>query len=103
MAPLLIGAPFVLVAVLGVWMVRWQFRRADRMLKKWARENGHRILKKQRANIGDGPTGARQSSKAVKYRVTLADASGQTKRALITLGSRSSGTLSNEVGVEWLG
>ena len=101
-ANLLIAAPLVIAAIFGVWLVRWQFRCSDQMLETWAREQGYTILKKQRANIGDGPMGTRQASRAVKYRVALTDQAGQTRRALVTLGSRSSGILAQEIAVEWL-
>ena len=97
----LAALPIIGVAIFGAWMVRWQFAKADRMLDNWARENGYTISKKRSANVGDGPMGARQATHAVKYRVTVADQAGHKRSGIIRLGSLQSGTLSDEVSMEW--
>lgn len=96
-----ITLPFVAVLFFGWWMLHWQFRRADELLETWAKDNKLRVVEKKLANFGDGPTGTRQSSKKVKYRITVADEQGQQKRGVISVGSKTIGALGNEVTVEW--
>lgn len=92
---------FVAFIVFAFWLVRWQFNRADRLLENWASKNEYRILEKRNANIGDGPTGTRQSSSQVKYRIVIVDRSNQRKSGMAIVGSKNTGTLSDEVIVNW--
>lgn len=98
---LLIVAPFVAVLFFGRWMLRWQWRRADELLETWAKNHQYRIVEKRHANVGDGPAGTRQSSKRVKYKITVTDAQGQRKHGLISIGSVAMGTLHDDIAVEW--
>ena len=92
---------FAVVIIFAVWLIRWQFRKADRSLENWANENKCRILEKLPANFGDGPTGTRQSSSQVKYRIIVVDENDVRKSGLATIGSKNLGTLSDEVVVSW--
>lgn len=92
---------FAAFIIFAFWLVRWQFNRADRLLENWASENEYRILEKRDANFGDGPTGTRQSSSQVKYRIVVADGNNQRRSGLAVVGSKSAGTLSDEVTVNW--
>lgn len=71
------------------------------MLEKWATENNYQIVDKQNANFGDGPLGRRGSGTYVKYRIIVKDSGGMTKTGVITLGSKETGVLSNEIKVDW--
>lgn len=92
---------FAAFIIFGVWLMRWQFNKADELLKNWARKNKYQVLEKQHANFGDGPAGTRQSSAQVKYRVVVIDENGQRKSGLIIVGSKNLGTLSDETAVTW--
>ena len=98
---ILIAALFAGFLIFAFWLVRWQFNRADRLLESWAGENKYRILEKQNANFGDGPTGTRQSSSQVKYRIVVIDENNRKKSGLAIIGSKNWGTLSDEVTVRW--
>lgn len=92
---------FAAFIIFAVWLMRWQFNKADRLLENWARENKYRILEKRNANFGDGPAGTRQASSQVKYRIAVVDENNQRKSGLATIGSKNLGTLSDEVMVDW--
>lgn len=94
---LLFGA----VLLFGWWMWTQQFSEADKMLEKWATENNYQIVDKQNANVGDGPMGRRGSGTYVKYKITVKDSSGAVKTGIITLGSKGTGVLSDEVNIDW--
>ncbi len=100
---LFLAALFGGTLAFGVWLVRWQFRRADELLEAWAARNGYRITHKQPANIGDGPMGTRQASKQVRFRITAIDVQGTARRGLAVIGNRATGTMADEVIVEWEG
>jgi hypothetical protein len=60
------------------------------------------VLEKTPANpFGTGPKAARASNKQVMYQVTVVDAVGNERRALIKIGSQAQGVLSNDLVVEW--
>jgi hypothetical protein len=101
-ALLFIGATlFIVVFGFGIWMYRWQYRTADAKLQRWARERHYKVVDKEGANpLGTGPL-ARSGNKQVMYRVTVEDAEGVRKRALITIGGRTMGVLSDELSVTW--
>lgn len=83
------------------WMVRWQFARADERLHEWAAKQHYQVLDKERANtMGTGPM-TRSGNKQVMYRVTLSDANGAKRRALLKIGSKTMGVTSDELVVEW--
>jgi hypothetical protein len=85
----------------AIFTIRWQYRRADQLLEKWAQEHGAKVLDKQKANpLGTGPM-QRSGNKQVFYRVTMIDAAGASRVALFKLGSETSGTLSSDVSVNW--
>jgi hypothetical protein len=99
---LIITLPFVLIFALFVWLVRWQYARADALLDQWVEQNQYHVLKKEEITpAGTGPRGNRYGVKQVVYRVLVSDAAGQKKTARITLGSRQAGIISDEVRVEW--
>jgi hypothetical protein len=90
------------LAWFGFWMFGWQYRKAEAGLQAWARRHHYQVVAKELANpIGTGPKAARASNKQVMYRVTVSDASGVQRRALLKIGSESMGVLSNELVVEW--
>lgn len=92
---------FVVVVGSGIWMYRWQYRKADEKLQRWAQRLNYRIVHKQGANpLGTGPL-ARSGNKQVMYRVTIEDADGVRKRALISIGGRMTGVLSDDFNVKW--
>lgn len=99
---LMVGAAlFSLVLGSGIWMYRWQYRAADAKLQHWAQRLNFRIVAKEGANpLGTGPL-TRSGNKQVMYRVTVEDANGARRRALVTIGGRIAGVLSDEVSVKW--
>lgn len=92
---------FAAFVIFAVWLMRWQFNKADRLLESWASENKCRILEKQNANFGDGPVGRRQASSQVKYRIVVLDENNQRKSGSAIIGSKNLGTLSDEVTINW--
>jgi hypothetical protein len=97
----LIVVLFAGLIVFGIWMVRWQYRKAETRLREWAQQHHYQILETESANpIGTGPM-ARSGNKQVMFRVTLSDGSGVRRRALVKVGSESIGVLGGDVVVEW--
>ncbi|MEZ5305656.1 MAG: hypothetical protein R2684_00780 [Pyrinomonadaceae bacterium] len=95
---------FVFVAVIGfgIWMFRWQYGRADEALENWARDNNFKVLSKQDANPpGTGPKDRYAGNKQIWYRVTVEDAGGKKRTGIVKIGSESTGTLSDQISVEW--
>jgi len=98
---------FLLVLIFGglllfaFWMIRWQYSKADTLLKNWATQNNCKLIKKENANFGDGPLGRRGAKTHVKYRIKVEDGDGKTKTGIAYLGSENIGVLSNEVKVKW--
>ena len=85
----------------GVWMFRWQYRKAESQLQSWARRSNYQVLDKQKANpFGTGPM-ARSGNKQVMYRVTISDESGARRSALVKIGSPTLGVLDDDLVVEW--
>jgi hypothetical protein len=93
---------FGLVGAYGWWVIKWQYKKADRLLENWARQNGFTILRKERANpwrTGPGVLYAKNTQ--VIYRVVAQDAEGKKKTGLVKIGSPTFGVLSDEVEAEW--
>ena len=89
------------ILFLGIWMVRWQYSKADRLLEDWAAHNGYKLLEKENANFGDGPLGRRGAKTYVKYCIKAEDVNGRMKTGIAYLGSENTGVLSDEVKIEW--
>lgn len=93
---------FVAVAVFGWWMYQWQYKKADSILENWAQKNSYTILAKEDANpSGTGPGDRYADNKQVMYRITVEDKAGNKKSGLAKIGSEKTGTLSDEIIVEW--
>ena len=96
---------FIFIAVLafGWWMFRWQYNKADDLLNTWAQKEGYTVVSKEDANPpGTGPKDRYAGNKQIWYRVVLKDKNGEEKKAIVKLGSESTGTLSEDVKVEWI-
>ena len=97
----LIASLFACGIAIGVWVFRWQYRRADSQLQSWARRSNYQVLEKRKANpLGTGPM-ARSGNKQVVYRVTLSDENGVLRGALVKIGSPTFGVLADDLVVEW--
>ena len=91
---------FAVGITFGIWMFRWQYRKAETQLQRWAERSNYQLLDKEDANpYGTGPM-TRSGNKQVMYRVTLSDR-GVRRRALVKLGSPTVGMLADDVVVEW--
>lgn len=98
---LLLAVVFGGVLIFALWMIRWQYSKADVLLDNWATQNHYKLLEKENANFGDGPLGRRGAKTQVKYRIKVEDENGTIKTGLAYLGGENVGVLSNEVKVEW--
>ncbi|MDB4989511.1 MAG: hypothetical protein JWN04_4689 [Myxococcaceae bacterium] len=86
----------------GIWLMRVQYRKADARLEEWAQRSRYRVLEKESANpYNTGPKPAHASNRQVMYRVTVEDAQGVKRRALVKIGSVTIGTLADDFSVEW--
>jgi hypothetical protein len=93
---------FGAVLALGIFMLRWQYRRADELLDEWARHHSYRVLERQeRTAPGDGPMNRSARNKQVVYSVKLIDQDGNVRLAQVSVGSPETGVLSDRVSVEW--
>jgi hypothetical protein len=89
------------LTTLAIVMVRAQFRRADQLLTVWAERHGFVVVTKEGANPpGTGPL-QRSGDKRVMLRVRVRDGAGNEKTGLFRAGSATTGTLSDDVSVEW--
>lgn len=98
---LFIALLFAGVLAFGWWMYRWQYDRADTILESWAKKNSFVVIDKQKANFGTGPEAVRAGNKQVLYRITVQSSDGQRRTGLARIGSVTTGTLSDEISVEW--
>jgi hypothetical protein len=98
---LFIALIFVAVLGFGWWIYRWQYNRADAILNNWATQNNFRVLEKQKANFGTGPEAVRAGNKQVMYRITVEDQNGQKRSGVAKIGNETTGTLSDEISVDW--
>jgi hypothetical protein len=90
------------VITFGVWLFRWQYRRADSKLRDWVRRCNYELLDKRDASpLGTGPKARSASNKQVVYQVTISDENGIRRSALIKIGSPTLGMLSDDLIVEW--
>src|SRR5260221_5016922 len=96
-----IAVILIAVLALGWWMYRWQYNTADRVLENWAAQNNYKVLDKQKANVGTGPEAVRAGNKQVMYRITVEDQSGARHTGLAKIGSENTGTLVDEISIEW--
>ena len=98
MAMLIFGG----VLTLGIFMLRWQHRRAERLVEQWAQRHSYRVLEREeRIAPGDGPMNRYAENKAIVYAVKVADREGNVRHARLTVGSPELGVLSEQVSVEW--
>ena len=97
------GLLFATVLAFGLWMFRWQYNKADDLLNNWAQKEGYTIVSKEDANPpGTGPKDRYAGNRQIWYRVVLKDKNGDEKKAIVKLGSEGTGTLSDDVKVEWV-
>jgi hypothetical protein len=90
------------VLALGIFMLRWQYRRGEQLLDQWARQHSYRVVEsEERTAPGDGPMNRFAKNKQIVYQVKLVDEAGQTRRARVKVGSPETGVLSDHVSVEW--
>src|SRR5262245_46733645 len=88
------------VLAVGIFILRWQYRRADQLLDAWARDHGYRLLEREeRTPAGDGPMNRYARNKQIVYSVSLVDQSGTIRRAQVRVGNPDTGVLSDEVSV----
>lgn len=99
---LIIIVVFSLVGLLGWWMYKWQYSKADTMLETWAGQNGYSLVKKEKANPGGTGPGVRYAGNTqVIYRIEVKDGEGRTKTGTAKIGSATTGTLSDEIEIVW--
>lgn len=89
------------IILFGIWMIRWQYSKADRLVENWAAQNNYKLLEKENANLGDGPLGRRGAKTYVKYRIKIEDNNGEIRTGTAFLGDENVGVLSDKVRVEW--
>ena len=98
MAVLIFGG----VLALGIFMLRWQQRRAEQLIEQWAKRHSYRVLEQEeRTALGEGPMNRYAKNKAIVHAVKVADPDGKIRRARLTVGSPDMGVLSEQVSVEW--
>lgn len=99
---LLVPLAFVAFIGFGIWMYRWQYRRADELLRRWAAEHAFEVLEKVKANpLYTGPGHWAARDKRVVYRIAVKDSGGHAKHGVARLGEVATGTLGDKVEVEW--
>ena len=91
----LVGMPVLIVVQL-----RWNFRRAESRLKKWAEQSGYRIIDRSYRLFCCGPFFWSEKGQAV-YRVRIEDREGQQRQGWVRFGSWWWGLWSERVDVLW--
>jgi hypothetical protein len=90
------------VLALGIFMLRWQYRRSEQLLEQWARQHSYRVVEREeRTAAGEGPMNRFAGNKQIVYRLKLVDEAGHVRHATVRVGSLESGVLSDQVSVEW--
>lgn len=79
----------------------WVFARANRMLERWAAQNGYQILERRLRMLWRGPFIWTSSGGQVVYRVHVCDAQSNERFGWALCGGFFGGVLSDEVEIEW--
>ena len=90
------------VLAFGVYMFRWQQRKAAAVVHQWADRERLHLLESQPANpTGTGPMNRNAADKRIVYRVKVEDQTGRLRWATVRVGLPGTGVLSENVNVEW--
>jgi hypothetical protein len=98
-----VGVIFVvmLMAVLIVASIAWQFSRSKSILQSWADEHGLRLIDARYRWIARGPFFWTTSKSQTVYRITVEDAQGHRRTGWARCGSWLGGLWSRRVDVRW--
>jgi hypothetical protein len=77
------------------------YRRAGWVLRKWAADNGFRIIDSNRPLVRKGPFFFNSSQSQIVYRVTVEDAQGSIRHGWVRCGSFFLGPWKDQVDVKW--
>jgi hypothetical protein len=92
----------VLVAVLAVLTLVWHFGRSSSLLRRWAAENGYRILSQEYRVLRQGPFFWTSARGQAVYYVVVEDAV-QKRSGWVRCGGWWFGLWSDNVEVRWDG
>lgn len=94
-ALLLIGGPLMFA------FTAWACFRARRLLRRWANENGFRLLAFKAVVSGPREWMWTSSSRQVLYSVRVLDKNGQERRGWVRCGTFWNGIFSDKIEVKW--
>ena len=89
----------MLILVIGLWC--WHFIRSRQLVDEWIRTNGLTPVSVERRFLCYGPFWWRTGKGQAVFRVTVRDATGQTRSGYIRTGGWFLGMLSDQVDAEW--
>ena len=91
----------VLFVAVGVGLVVFHFSRSDALLRRWAEENGYRLLRQEYCWFFKGHFFWTSSRGQTVYYVVVEDPSGEVHRGWVRCGSWWFGLLSDKAEVRW--
>ncbi len=97
----LVALLFMVVIVVTIFCLHWQFRKSERLIRQWAATRHYQLLGMNHQWFWYGPFWWRTAKGQMVYHVTLRDSAGQIRKAWIRCGSFLLGLLSDDIAVEW--
>jgi hypothetical protein len=91
--------PFFLLGLFVISII-WAYSRSDRLLNRWAKENGYVLLKSQYVASYNNPFPFASRGQAV-CKIVVRDLSGNRRTGWVRLGNWFFGILKYEVAVKW--
>jgi hypothetical protein len=86
---------------LGVALLFWHYSRAERILQRWARDQGYQIRSKEHRWFRRGPFFWRTSGAQEVFYVEIRTPEGEIKRGWVCCGGWLLGMLQGDAEVRW--
>lgn len=94
-------AAIVLVAIIAIVSIVWQFERSSSLLDQWAEQHDYRILSQEYRNFIKGPFFWTSTNGQTVYYVVVENSRGKRRSGWVRCGDWCVGLLSDKVEVCW--
>ena len=91
----------VLVVLVGGMLARWQLKRADEILCRWAQEEGMEVVSAHKRYFRTGPFFFRHGRGQFVFRITVRDQAGVERTGWLRVGGWLAGVMSDKTKVIW--
>ena len=92
---------FVLLIIFAVAMMGWNYFRAEDILRRWARNNGFKLLSAERRWFRRGPFFFWTSKSQVVFYVTVRTSDDRIRHGWVRCGSWFLGVLIDQAEARW--